>query len=402
MAFIRKVIRETTRPSWLNTVPEQFGDSRTGTLKADEWRSFATIYLPIALILLWSQSTNESTNRFTEILDNTMSLVQVITLACYRVTSEYRAKAIGLHLKDYLSGIHRLFPEVDGSTNQHMSLHLPVFIRLFGPVHSWWTYPFERLIGVLQHLPTNHKFGQYLATHTKNVLELTWSLGELESTLVQSFMRAAALRCWISRNNQDEVVQVVSSLLAKAFPPGRGPQHENSLFASNIYEDDMDTDETYMMDSKTSGRVKALIAHVAGQRPVLSISGPITFRKRILINGVMFSTSNTHLGNSTIDYSASHRGALSSGTIEHIVQIDNSNNDKRAERTTYFAIRPFSPLPEGSFDDPFAKYPDFPARVHSIHPENTEIILPSQVRSHSASFAIPNTNRVVTVSLSRY
>ena len=34
-------------PSWLQSVPRKFGDKSSGTLKADEWRTMATVYLPI-------------------------------------------------------------------------------------------------------------------------------------------------------------------------------------------------------------------------------------------------------------------------------------------------------------------------------------------------------------------
>lgn len=71
----------------------------------------------------------------------------------------HRAEAIEIHLKKYLSEIRELFPDARPSTNQHVSLHLPFFLKQFGPVHSWWTFPFERLIGVLQQLPTNNKSG---------------------------------------------------------------------------------------------------------------------------------------------------------------------------------------------------------------------------------------------------
>lgn len=164
MSFIKRVIRETTRPTWLPTVPEAFGEARTGTLKADEWRSYATIYLPIALVLCWDKSkfygTDQLSNILPTLLDNTMSLVQVIVLACYRKTSRCRAQAIENHLKKYLTEIRHLFPDVNPSTNQHISLHLPFFLMQFGPVHSWWTFPFERLIGVLQQLSTNNKTGE--------------------------------------------------------------------------------------------------------------------------------------------------------------------------------------------------------------------------------------------------
>ena len=158
MRFIKTVVKETTRPSWLSTVPEGFGESKTGTLKANEWRNFSTIYLPIALVLRWGGNDNVSAD-LRKLLDNTMSLVQAIVLSCYRVTSEERVSRVKRHLQNYLTNLRHLFPESDPSTNQHMSLHLPEFLSQFGPVHSWWTYPFERLIGQLQQLLTNNKFG---------------------------------------------------------------------------------------------------------------------------------------------------------------------------------------------------------------------------------------------------
>ena len=163
MEFIKLVVRDTSRPSWMSPVPPAFGESKTGTLKADEWRSYSTIFLPIALVLLWGDASahpNPDTAKyFADNLALTMSLVQAITLTCYRMTSNDRADRLQQHLKTYLTDLRKLYPSEKARTNQHVSLHLPAFLRLYGPVHSWWTYPFERLIGLLQQLPTNNVFG---------------------------------------------------------------------------------------------------------------------------------------------------------------------------------------------------------------------------------------------------
>ena len=157
------MIENTSTPSWFSTVPVNFGETKTGTLKADEWRAFSTLYLPVALVLLWgAESTHPSetiASNLNSILDHTMSLVQAIWLACYRTTTEYRIKSMHSHLRDYLSKLKTFFPHATSKCNQHMALHLSEFMELFGPVHSWWTYPFERLIGRLQNVPTNNKFG---------------------------------------------------------------------------------------------------------------------------------------------------------------------------------------------------------------------------------------------------
>ena len=57
MAQIREVIRDTDTPSWLSSVPHNFGDASAGNLKADEWRTLSTVYFPISLVSLWGEGT---------------------------------------------------------------------------------------------------------------------------------------------------------------------------------------------------------------------------------------------------------------------------------------------------------------------------------------------------------
>ncbi|KAE9391972.1 hypothetical protein BT96DRAFT_789749, partial [Gymnopus androsaceus JB14] len=53
MQHIRFVICNTKRPSWVNSVPMNFGSNSAGSIKANEWRVLCTIFLPIALVTLW-------------------------------------------------------------------------------------------------------------------------------------------------------------------------------------------------------------------------------------------------------------------------------------------------------------------------------------------------------------
>jgi hypothetical protein len=53
MKHIQDVIANTATPSWLNLVPYNFSDAAAGPLKADEWRTMTTVYIPLALISLW-------------------------------------------------------------------------------------------------------------------------------------------------------------------------------------------------------------------------------------------------------------------------------------------------------------------------------------------------------------
>lgn len=166
MNRIREVIRDMATPSWISSVPHNFGDAAAGTLKADEWRVMTTIYLPIALVSFWGEGTTQMSlsaadRRLKQILDHTMDLVSAVSLACMRVMTESRMNAYRLHLASWISGLKICHPDAGHRVNNHMAFHIYDFLRLFGPVRSWWCFPFERLIGQLQRLPHNHKHGEY-------------------------------------------------------------------------------------------------------------------------------------------------------------------------------------------------------------------------------------------------
>lgn len=163
MDHIQEVIRNTDTPSWIESVPRNFGDPAAGSLKADEWRTMTTIYLPIALISMWGEGTTHATPErasfLRQVLDHTMDLVCAVYLAGMRTSTEARTSAYLYYIKSWLSKLQTLHPESTLRTNAHMAIHVADFLRLFGPIRSWWCFPFERLVGQLQRLPTNSKFG---------------------------------------------------------------------------------------------------------------------------------------------------------------------------------------------------------------------------------------------------
>ena len=66
------------------------------------------------------------------------------------------------HMQAYLAGLKQLFPGYKFYPNHHMALHLHEYLLLFGPVHAWWTFPFERMIGMLQRMQTNSKIDTHI------------------------------------------------------------------------------------------------------------------------------------------------------------------------------------------------------------------------------------------------
>ena len=95
-----------------------------------------------------------------------------------------------------VGSLKRLHPTIDLHPNHHATFHIYNYLLLFGSVQSWWTFPFECLIGVLQCLPSNHKSGALF--HRDGTYTLTRILGELEVMMLQSYLKGAKLQTWLS------------------------------------------------------------------------------------------------------------------------------------------------------------------------------------------------------------
>ena len=97
MWWIQDVINDTVVPSWINSVPYNYGKAAASILKADEWQNMTTIYFPLALISMWGEGSIHQTAldaiKLCEILDHTMLLVLAISLVCMHTMTETRSKA---------------------------------------------------------------------------------------------------------------------------------------------------------------------------------------------------------------------------------------------------------------------------------------------------------------------
>ncbi|KZT33816.1 hypothetical protein SISSUDRAFT_992646, partial [Sistotremastrum suecicum HHB10207 ss-3] len=140
-----------TTPSWIGRTPKFPGSAGAGSLKADEWRSFCSIFLVFSLVRLW----REKGGRFPELLDNFMHLVSATELASLRVVTPQTVDLYEKNIKAYLFGHRKLFLDQRFVPNQHTALHLGGMLRMFGPVHAWRTFPFERYNGMMQSINNN-------------------------------------------------------------------------------------------------------------------------------------------------------------------------------------------------------------------------------------------------------
>lgn len=160
---IRAHISSTIRPSGLSRPPSNFGEPSHGKLTAAQWQSAVEFDITVSLIQLFYMHSEHSqmTKRRRNIARSTMLLALAIRWGTSRRTSDHHAHRYQAYMFEYLTSIRHLFPETKLHPNHHNALHYPDFLPRFGPSHGWWTFPYERIIGLLQRISTNHKVGKY-------------------------------------------------------------------------------------------------------------------------------------------------------------------------------------------------------------------------------------------------
>ena len=363
MDQIQTDIASTITPSWLTSAPSNLGSASHGKLKVDVWRILGSVYLPISLIRLWWSAVpgNARSERCQKILDITISLLSAVSIATSRVTSPQHADLYLQHMQAYLTGLKELFPEFKFVPNQHMALHLPDYILLYGPVHSWWAFPFERMIGTLQRISTNCKEGEY------------------EETIARSFVRSANLRRILEQTGTPEVIQNCKSMFRKLVDPQvRGTLVTDLL---SFAMDDLDDVEEMSTSDTTSPLPKipdslttCLQESFGGTAKVIALLPNLTMK------GIIYSAASRHAGNSSILIHSGLPGVLIPAQIQCFVQLvlpDNINTP-----VTFVAAQRY--LPVNVNRDPFSAYPFLRAKLWSRELDSLGLYTPESIESHFA------------------
>jgi hypothetical protein len=161
---IQDSIKATTRPSWHCGPPSNLGDPSHGKLKADQWRSCIEFDLPVSLAKLFATNCSDSDlqqrDRQKRMLESTMFLAMAIRWGTSHRTSREHAEKYMEYMHAYLESLLHLYPSITLRPNHHAALHIGALLMRYGPVHGWWMFPFERVIGALQKTNTNYKMGK--------------------------------------------------------------------------------------------------------------------------------------------------------------------------------------------------------------------------------------------------
>ena len=223
-----------------------------------------------------------------------MSLISTVVIATSHTVTSTSASAYQKHILDYINGIKHLFPDYQLHPNHHMSLHIPEFLLLFGPVHSWWTFPFERLIGTVQRMPNNGKIGK--AFSQKHIALSEQSIGKMEETIARAYTRSAHLRAILLKSGCPEVIQHSKVFFDKLLDPQvRGSLVTDIHTLSPVEEAGIHNFED--LDEQAARPIPTEIRDAINSMNLI-VPSRATLRTYITIRGLKFAIASKHPGNS--------------------------------------------------------------------------------------------------------
>ena len=145
LARIDARLKNTVAPPGLGRLPSSI---KPGTfLTADQWKNWTLYFSVYCLSDLLPQSQLDCWRKF---------VLACRRLVKYTVSNDDICVADGLLLKFCQKSVE-LYGESAITPNMHMHCHLAACLREFGPIHSFWLFPFERYNGILEGQPSNNR-----------------------------------------------------------------------------------------------------------------------------------------------------------------------------------------------------------------------------------------------------
>ncbi len=359
-------MNKTVLPTWLSAGPREVGTASCGKLSADQWRTTCTVHLVITLGRLWGAKTHD--DRLYQMYANFMDLVSAVKLATMRSMTSSRSAQYKEHIRCYLTGIKTLY-KCPFSPNQHIALHLDRLLRLFGPVHAWRSYPFERWNYILQSIPTN------------------FHLGAMEVTMFERFCRMQnLLSYWNDKVLDPEILDSLSPAFDKAFQSDRRgtlltdlhSMHDPSAAAFDV---------VYARDgtqTKLPVEHEVLLTHEGYK----NLKRTVLLHESCVFRGATFrmhkaSDGMSVTGDSLIIIGSDVQASWEPCRIEAIYEV---RSDASASTLTKFLVRTFEPLDEtDALQDPYRAFRIAGGRIYySALQINCRLISPGDVLSHFA------------------
>ncbi|KIK20959.1 hypothetical protein PISMIDRAFT_104782 [Pisolithus microcarpus 441] len=348
-------MEKTTLPSCVTCTPHNLGSHSHGKLKADQWHTACLVNLVITLCRLWGGANASQKNQ--SLLQNYLSLVIAIRWATTHTTSNYHTEVVKQFLVYYIHSTLEIFGARALVYNNHASLHVPKCLSAYGPAHGWWAFPFEQYNGVLQHISTNSKIGQ------------------MEYTMLKAFCQGSNLRAMLSKDNSLGSLQVLRTAFKRFFPSTssilqtdidhsnlNGTNSDIAEITDSVGKLPMLSTTTYdhLLDCLNKGMVPRMyLSYQDKPRPHTWAIQPHAQEKHpVKYQGVTYSCSSKHLGNSRILFHLANETLQRTGAIQQIFVHQRHGPSNTLMTEFFYVVRQYQELSDAQAAyDPYRQFP---------------------------------------------
>lgn len=159
---------------------------------------------------------NEISTLLRTFLDHMMELVCAVYLACAQMVTPDRAYTYHSYIAHYITNLTKVHLTFTLHLNHHAAFPIYNYLLLFSPAHSWWCFHFECWIGILQHLPVNHKSGGLLWNISWSGIDSFFArwVGSYNATFL-----TAELHYWLSQLDCPPAIQECKVLFDRIYAP---------------------------------------------------------------------------------------------------------------------------------------------------------------------------------------
>lgn len=133
-------------PHGVGRIPLKIGSSFAG-FTADQWRLWTTVLSPIVLKGILPD----------EDFRIWLLFVRCCTILCSRIISLSNVHEADAYIVQFCKLFQHKYGDASCTPNMHLHMHLSQCLLDYGPVHSFWCFPFERYNGLLGAYHTNKK-----------------------------------------------------------------------------------------------------------------------------------------------------------------------------------------------------------------------------------------------------
>jgi hypothetical protein len=325
--------------------------------------------VPAAMAEIWIHDScspeDERAQRQKKLVEATMLLATAIRWATSYRTSELHAAQYMRCITAYLNILKELYPDLAWRPNHHAALHIGPFLLLFGPMHGWWMFVFERIIGLLQKININYKLGELDLLISRQTVSLCINLGELEGTMLETFCASVNFKSLLLQHDDMPVVQKCRAVIEQATK-----DRSRDAFAG-IMTSQVDEQITVSLTPPKRQRQRinlserALNALNSIYRELFGCPIPpaTTCHSKYIIGKVTFTTRAESNRDCNIFFRSTAGGTIAPGVIQYIVSIPSPSKTNKMD--FIFVIERYSPLPNGDALGPFSSYVAFGASLWS-------------------------------------